>query len=141
MYGLTRGERNNNPMNIRLSSAPWHGKITPSKDSAFEQFDTAIDGIRAGAKILVNYYKLHGLQTIQGIISRWAPGSENNTAAYITDVCSHMAIGPNDVIDLADAEVLYQLVSAIIYHENGAINYPTLDIQEAVSMVDAPATA
>ena len=137
MYGLTRGELNNNPMNIRISDAPWQGKIIPSKDQDFEQFDTAVDGIRAGAKILVNYYKLHGLSTIKGIIGRWAPSVENNTNSYIDDVCQHMAITADANINLLDGEVLAMLVQAIIYHENGAVNYPYVDIQEGVSKVDA----
>lgn len=131
----TRGERNNNPMNLRISIAPWKGKITPNTDGSFEQFDTAINGIRAGAKILENYYRLHGLSTVAQIINRWAPPIENITDYYISDVCRIMAVGVDDHLDLLDATVLGNLVASIIYHENGEQPYSSKEIEVAISQV------
>lgn len=134
MYGMTRGMLNNNPTNIRISSQKFLGEIIPSKDTAFKQFDTAIHGIRAGAIIVGNYYKLHGLSTVTDIISRWAPGNENNTAAYIADVCRLMAVGPDDNLDVLNPEVLVKLITAIIYHENGLQPYSDADINQGVAL-------
>src|SRR5882762_6937836 len=102
MHGFSRGELNHNPGNIRMSSSPWKGKIVPSKDKDFEQFDTAVDGIRALAKLLSNYFMHHGLSTVTQIISRWAPGSENNTGAYISAVANELGCGINDILNLSD---------------------------------------
>ena len=133
MYGFTRGEQNNNPMNIRISKAAWKGKITPSKDTDFEQFDSPINGIRAGAKLLSNYYRLDGLSTIQSIISRWAPSNENNTNSYVADVSQRMAMDSNASFDVCKPTNLKNLCKAIIWHENGRCQYRDEDIIEAVS--------
>lgn len=130
---MTRGERNNNPCNIRTSPTAWRGKVSPNTDGSFEQFDTAEDGIRAGAKILSNYYRLYGLQTVAQITSRWAPDTENDTGAYIDDVASKLRVGVDDVIDLLSPTILAQLVSAIIFHENGDQAYAWELILDACS--------
>lgn len=134
MYGMSRGVLNNNPLNIRLSHQTFEGEITPSKDTSFKQFDTALHGIRAGAKILGNYYKLHGLSTIAQIISRWAPSNENDTNSYIADVCKLMAVGPIDHLNVLDASILEKLITAIIWHENGVQPYSDSEISTAVGL-------
>ena len=35
---IPRGYRNNNPLNIRISSSNWLGKVSPNTDGPFEQF-------------------------------------------------------------------------------------------------------
>lgn len=132
MYGMPRGILNNNPLNIRISNNPWKGKIIPSKDKSFEQFDNSIDGIRAGAKLLSNYYRLHGLSTIKEIVTRWAPPTENDTNSYISDVCIHMDVGPDNKINLDDPTGMAELVMAIINHENGEQPYLVSDVMTAV---------
>lgn len=74
----------NNPGNIRrVSGKPWVGEIVPSPWVAgFVTFDTLEHGYRAMLKLLNNYLNA-GYNTIQKIITRWAPPSENPTAAYI----------------------------------------------------------
>ena len=37
-----RGYRNNNPLNIRISSNNWKGEIKPSADGSFCQFTTSL---------------------------------------------------------------------------------------------------
>ena len=51
---LTRGERNNNPGNIRQTDADWIGERATDSDPAFEEFTTPEDGIRALARLLLN---------------------------------------------------------------------------------------
>ena len=49
---MSRGLRNNNPLNIRLSATTvWQGEIRPSQDRSFCQFRTMAQGYRAGLKI------------------------------------------------------------------------------------------
>ena len=79
-----RGIRNNNPLNIRKSADKWQGKA--GDDGAFVIFDTPENGIRAAGRLLKTYRDKHGLNTIRGIVNRWAPPNENNTEAYIAFV-------------------------------------------------------
>lgn len=116
---MTRGERLNNPGNIRISPVMWVGKVTPSTDPDFEEFENVEYGIRAIAKIICNYNRLYGLQAVAQIISRWAPSSENPTTQYATNVANWIGVGINDVLDLRAPAVLAGLVSAIIRQENG----------------------
>lgn len=123
-----RGISNNNPCNIRISSTPWHNKIVPNKDGVFEQFITAEDGLHAGATNVCNYQRFHGLQTIKEIISRYAPAIENETGSYILDVCKRMGVAPTDRVNLLEPKTLTNLVTAIIWHENGQCPYSDSEI-------------
>lgn len=81
----TRGIRNNNPFNIKRGSSRWLGKIKhdSSTDEVFEQFDTMQHGLRAGFKLLRNYICRYHLYTLEEILKRFAPASENNIKAYL----------------------------------------------------------
>lgn len=117
---LPRGIRNNNPGNIRLSSAAWKGKAKVQSDAAFVTFDTPEYGIRAMARILLNYQSKHKLDTIEEIIDRWAPPVENNTNAYIAQVARAAGVKKDDTISLATNRTLFRkIMIAIINHENG----------------------
>lgn len=125
---MSRGISNNNPGNIIISTASWLGKITPSRDPKFETFDSMEHGIRALAKILLTYYRSYSLDTITGIIKRWAPAVENDVTAYIDDVCTQTGYTADQVLVLISDTVLAALVKAIIGHENGH-NNPVTDAQ------------
>lgn len=127
----TRGERNCNPGNIRLSDIKFQGEID-GDDKAFKTFENSFYGIRAIAKILLVYYHNHGLNTIQGIISRWAPGNENDTEAYVQNVSARCNRPADEEIDCTDEHILDQLVVSIIFHENGRVSYTPSDITKAV---------
>lgn len=116
---LPRGLRNNNPGNIRLSSNRWVGEIRPSQDEAFCQFRSMKHGYRALLRLLQNYRRKHGCQTIADMIRRWAPASENNTGAYIVDVCKQMQMPSSYVIDVDDRDSMCAFAAAISRHENG----------------------
>ena len=116
---LPRGLRNNNPGNIRLGSNRWVGEIRPSRDREFCQFRDMKHGYRALLRLLQNYRCKHGLKTIAEMIRRWAPASENNTNAYIIDVCRQMQVPSTYVIDIEDRDSMCALAAAISRHENG----------------------
>lgn len=115
--GATRGERNNNPGNIVKSAAPWQGKVSGT-DPRFETFDTPENGIRALAKLLRNY-AAQGVDSVEAIITRYAPSNENDTGAYIRAVAQDVGVAPSDPLNLSDVATLRALVGAIITHENG----------------------
>ena len=122
MAELPRGLRNNNPGNIVLSDIPWMGKIA-GDDERFETFQTPEHGIRALSLNLLNYARKHGLETLQDIIPRWAPASENNTVAYINSVAQKLSVDPTQPLNLEDPGILAKLSSAIVTHENGQNPY------------------
>jgi hypothetical protein len=115
---MTRGYRNNNPGNIRKSASPWIGQVLPGDDDAFCTFTTMGYGYRAMFVLLQNYIN-KGFNTIDKIINRWAPSSENNTQAYINNVVARTGINKDQLIEYSDGETMKLLVAAISYQENG----------------------
>lgn len=130
---MKRGERVNNPLNIRISEQTFNGEIKPSADPEFKQFADLEHGIRAGAKILLTYYRRYGLNCVREIINRWAPPSENDTGSYISHVCKRMGVGPDDTLFLDTLATLKALVVAMIYHEQGRCVYTDKTIHAGVS--------
>lgn len=126
-----RGIKNNNPGNIRKSPIAWQGKT--GNDGVFEIFATAFDGIRALARNLLAYQLKHGDATIEQIITRWAPASENDTKAYINHVAAMMNTAPNAALDLKNPATLDALTRAIITHENGNNPYDAATVAGAVN--------
>lgn len=116
---LPRGIRNNNPGNIRLSAARWHGQKSVQTDTSFVEFETPVAGLRALMRLLLTYYFKYGLNTVESIINRWAPPHENATDHYIHSVSRHLRITRREPIDLTDANTLIRMAEAITRHENG----------------------
>lgn len=83
-----RGVRNNNPLNIRRGSDRWQGLRTRQSDPLFWQFSSMPWGLRAAFLVLRSYVSLHGLNTLEQIVWRWAPPRENDTHAYLAYVVS-----------------------------------------------------
>ena len=117
MKKLPIGLRNNNPGNIRVSSDRFRGEL-PS-DNAFKKFDTMVHGYRAIFALLSTYNKVHGINTIRGIISRYAPSSENNTKAYIDYVSTASGISPDAKLDFTKKMPIVSIVYAMAYMETG----------------------
>lgn len=118
-----RGIRNNNPLNIRenhLVDYDWQGEHELDIDPEFEEFVTPEKGIRAAARILKNYRDNRGLNTVSGIITRWAPPTENDTTSYIESVAVKVGIGRSEALTDYDYP---ELIKAMIYHENGQQPY------------------
>lgn len=116
---MTRGLRNNNPGNLRLSKDKWQGLRAVQTDKEFFQFETMAHGYRALIRTLQNYRKLHKCQTIADFISRYAPKIENNTAGYIQRVCRKMQVPTTYVPDVNDKATMCNFAAAISQVENG----------------------
>lgn len=132
MTKQTRGERNNNPGNIRKGPSVWQGMAEAQPDLSFITFKSATMGIRALAKTLLTYYHKHELDTVEKIINRWAPTNENDTQSYVNSVCGELRASPTDLINLDAPATMEILVRAIIRHENGRVSYTDAVIQTAV---------
>lgn len=113
----TRGIRNNNPGNIRVSKDQWEGMT--GDDGAFVTFDSPESGVRALAKNLQSYGR-QGYDSIEKIINRWAPPSENETQSYIDSVVSATGIPATQSLDLSNPDTLSALAQAISFHETGS---------------------
>lgn len=132
MFGRTdtpRGIRNNNAGNLRDYGEAWRGKV--GTDAAgFVIFDTPENGIRAMARVIINYGRLHGINTIRGIIYRYAPPNENDTESYISHVSRALGISPDEAIA---ADQLPALLAVMITHENGIQPYSAETIAAGVA--------
>jgi len=131
VYYKKRGLRNNNAGNIR-KGADWLGLDPNGNDSAFAVFISPEYGIRALAKVIHNYQARYGINTIRGLITRYAPSSENDTKAYIDSVASSVGVS-------ADAPIVFDnlmmpIVKAIIYHENGEQPYSDALLAKGIGM-------
>lgn len=136
---LPRGIRNNNPGNIR-HGANWLG-LNPNGrniDSGFCVFTAPVYGIRALAKVLVNYKRIHGLNTVRQIVSRYAPPNENQTTAYIQSVAKQLGVYPDTVIDIEERGVLTVFIKAVIRMENGIQPYSDELIQQGIDLLTRP---
>lgn len=76
----------NNYLNIRTSSGfTWNGQTGSTR--GFADFESIEMCRRAGAYLLMRSYRKADCKTIESVISRWAPKSENDTENYIKFVC------------------------------------------------------
>ena len=130
---MTRGIRNCNPGNIRIGSG-WKNSYRNQAeceaagrvwDSEFVVFYTMADGVRALGHLLLNYQSDYGIDTIDGIVSRYAPASDNNdTASYINFVAGELGVSPGTHLAVNDS--LTPLASAIMFRETGYQNAPSV---------------
>ena len=130
-----RGWRNNNPGNIRHGDE-WEGLRIIQNDSAFCQFTSPEFGIRAMARTLKTYHRKHGLNTLRGIINRWAPPAENNTHAYVLSVSHRMGLHADLPYPIGIDHILNPLIKAIIHHELGCQPYSDWLIDTGISWED-----
>lgn len=131
---MPRGIRNNNPGNLKDFGIDWKGLVPDSTrfDPVMCVFTAPHWGIRAMGRDLTTDYNRDGQRTIAALIAEYAPGSENNTAAYINAVAKEMSLSPEAVLDLG--RDLLPLVAAIIRHENGQQPYSLAYIAESLAI-------
>jgi hypothetical protein len=127
----TRGIRNHNPGNIKDFDIPWKGILADDDRDADQKAENTFVvfcgpwwGIRAMAITIRNYSRRHGLQTIEGIIRRWAPaGDINPTDDYIEFVADAVGVHRGNKIDVEDFQKMRKIVQAIVRFENGEDPY------------------
>lgn len=130
----SRGFINNNPLNIRFSPRNhWQGQT--GSDGAFCRFDSAKNGFRAAFITIHSYMVVHGLDTVEKIITRWAPPFENSTSGYLQFVCREMGRERNSRIRFIATDMC-PLVEAMARVESGMI-YDDAIIREAFEAAEA----
>lgn len=122
------GVRGNNPGNIRGAGGGFASYATPQ------------DGLAALGHQLQLYAtgksKNTGgrsLDTIQDIISTYAPPNENNTSAYISDVSNRLGVSPTAKLNLQDSDTLANLMRGITIHEQGKNPYSNQQFRDAAA--------
>lgn len=117
---LPRGIRNNNPGNLVITSIKWKGKLPKEQntDGKFEQFESLNFGLRALALDIANDIKKNKLDTIQKLITAYAPPKENDTDAYISAVSKATGHAPGEKIS-AEFKTIAALIKVITNVENG----------------------
>lgn len=138
--GQARGVRNNNPGNLRDSGDDWQGKKGVDKDG-YLQFNSAADGLRAMAVNLKNQQTKHGLTTLNQIIDKYAPPTENDTEAYKAQAAKSLGIDGDRPINLQDPQMLAQVMTFMVKKENGNQPYPAGSITTAANVALDGSTA
>lgn len=88
---------NKNPLNVKFREAdPWEGQV------GYDEFGHAVFdeweyGIRAAALVLRSYAVIHEIDTVEGIVKRFAEG---NQESYIAFLCDRLGVSPADSIDV-----------------------------------------
>ena len=103
----------NNPGNLR----------PPGASTGFAHFSSPEAGVAAMARQIKLYGSRDHLDTIAGIVGKYAPPGENDTAAYIADVSKRTGYAPGQHLDVNNTAVLAELVAAMIAHEQKASNF------------------
>jgi len=114
---IPRGLRNNNPLNIRHNADVFQGE-TKGNDKSFKTFSSMPYGYRAAFVTLATYLS-RGWNTIEKIIARWAPPSENDTEKYIAHVEKWSGVPRNKELTAADGADYIMIVAAMCFMENG----------------------
>lgn len=118
------GAPKNNPGNLRV----------PGSKTLFQQFDNPDAGALAMDRQLTLYAKRDHLTTLAGMIRKYAPANENNTAAYIADVSARTGFGAGDKLNMNDPRVRAAVEAAMIHQESGN-RFAQLDQQHIEALI------
>ncbi|CDG94458.1 hypothetical protein [Xenorhabdus bovienii] len=146
--GNTRGERNNNPLNMEFAEQKG-ATVENHPEQRFAKFGTAYEGLERTAWQLRRYF--NGLtdkvqrQSVDLIVSKWAPPGKkdnNRTEEYIKRVAKRLGVGRHDRLDLNDDNVMYALMNAMSQNEIGKpLPYSKNLIMAAIAGAPSPTKA
>ena len=77
-------------------------------------------GFRALTILLRNYQRIYQCDTINAIVRRFAPPSENPTSVYASEVAHECGVDPFAPVDLNDREFAFKLCKAMTRFETGS---------------------
>jgi hypothetical protein len=111
------GQRINNPFNIRQANQGFVGES--GEESGFVSFDDPMYGVRAADRVLSTYGRDYGINSIRGLLNRYAPPEDDNdTESYISYVSNKLGVDPDAEIDLSNPEIRSQVLSPIAMFES-----------------------
>jgi hypothetical protein len=113
------GIRYNNPWNLQQEHIAWIGLTAEQSLSGELQFDTMIDGIRAGV-LLCYTYERRGINTPALFIPVFSPAKAGNpTEQYLVNVCTWGPYKPDQRLDFHDGQTMAGWAKAIWRQEQG----------------------
>ncbi|WP_202401650.1 MULTISPECIES: hypothetical protein [unclassified Saccharibacter] len=126
--GMARGERNNNPGNLRFARQDGARPEDPANPKqGFAVFNTPEEGLSALKRQLTLYNTRDHLDTVSDIISKYAPPSDHNkTKAYIETASQRLGVEKDQHLGTLSPRVMAALMHAIIGVENGHDRYGSL---------------
>ena len=111
--------KNNNPVNMRYYGVGWNGERPAGLSKGdFTRFDTPQNGARAGIRNLMTLGKRHGF-TLNGIMPKFSPSSENDTGRHIRNISSISNLPPDKVLDPKNTGQMVDLLRGVIGAESG----------------------
>lgn len=133
---IPRPVRLNNPGDLKKSiSNAWLGMSDVQPDPEFVAFMTPAYGFRALAKLLLTYYNVDGLRNLEQFVYRFAPPTENNSAAYLADASERTGLKPTDRVNIGSYKVMFGLCQAISIHEGGNGYWTRANIDDGLAML------
>ena len=81
-------------------------------DGRFIRFKTPEQGVQAAVEVLHVYRDKYGINTLEGIVNRWAPPSENNTRNYIAHMERRVGVSAGTALDLNDPNMVARIIQA-----------------------------
>jgi hypothetical protein len=72
--------------------------------------------------------------TLKGIVTAWAPPSENDTEAYIADVAQRTGYAADQVLS-CNQPTMTPVAKAISIHEVGSWEFTDTDLDQGMTMV------
>ena len=121
---LPRGIRNNNPGNIEDGPFARSQPGYKGSDGRFAIYETPEAGTAAKTALLGSYGR-KGINTVEGVVNRWAPPTENDSGSYAQFVSQKLGVDPRAPLDMNDPRVLSELSSAIAERETGRAAAPS----------------
>jgi len=125
--------RNNNPLNITAPRKKyWKGQTDLA--GRFAVFDTVENGFRAAYRNMLTYKNAHGLDTISGIIYRWAPPSDSNpTDSYINYLANQINVMPDAQLHADDYAPLL-LAMSVFEGAKGRNAYTLEQVKQGIAL-------
>lgn len=118
----TSGYRCCNPLNVKVFGNKWNGLIGQD-ERGHGIFSRPEEGIRAGVKVLQSYSNKYGINTIEGIISRFAAADPATLRAYVDNVSHASGYAPDEQLDVKNPDVLRKIIPPMIRQEIGDVPY------------------
>ncbi|UAN54691.1 hypothetical protein KGP26_29980 (plasmid) [Serratia sp. JSRIV002] len=121
--------RNNNFGNLQFVGQEGAELEAPNAkgEQRFAKFDSPEEGFRALANQLSSYAEgtskavgYQKLDTVRGIITKFAPKDENDTEGYIKQLSKTLGVRESDRLDLANADVMTKVMRQVATIEGGA---------------------
>ena len=122
--GPERNLRNNNPTNLNFA-----GQKGASSDGRFARFPTMEAGVAADLRQFLLYQEKHQVKSIEGMIHRATPESDNNPGVedYIDRVAAAMHMKRSDIPNLRDPAVAARFITAVAPNEGGTPDAGAVD--------------